>query len=521
MIATLARLALPAWIRATRPPQGATAIATAQDRILHRLLRQLAPLAIGQQLGLPRLRAASTPADAFRHLPISEYADYEPLIARCATGERGVLCRGAALALAQTSGTTRSSASGERFIPQGSRLLRHHRQGGAAALARALEAAGADTLAGRLLMVGGSTALDHRHAVPMGDLSGIAAARLPGWISGRYEPGREISAISSWEERLEAMATRCAQRDVTLAAGIPSWMLVVFERIARARGVARCEEAWPHLRLVVHGGHAIEPCIPALRAHLGDETWMMEVYPASEAFIAIGARPWRLGDAQTPPLELLTDHGVYLEFAPVGGAPEDCVTAAEIERGGVYRVLVTTPGGLVRYQVGDLVRAEGPGIIRFSGRIKTRISVFGEHVEGIELTRALAAACQATGAEVAHYHVAPCLPSAQEPRGAHEWLVEFTHHQRSGPGDAPEAAFARDFTAAIDRHLIDHVLDYAAHRRGDGQLLPPRLTRVPAGAFARVLARQGRCDAQRKVPQAWPDRSFADSLTTAIAEMRT
>ncbi len=477
-------------------------MAEAQARLRRRIVRSLAHCAVGRQLGLAAVAGSSELDAAFRQLPITEYADYADLIARAGNGEHDILFPGRAQALAQTSGTTRDANSGERFIPQSARLLRHHRRGGAAALARALGAAGPQSIAGRLLMVGGSTSMDTRRAVPMGDLSGIAAARLPAWIRHKYEPGPLVSAIPDWEHRLEAMAARTAHKRITLVAGIPSWMLVVFERVARARGVARIHEAWPELRLLVHGGHAIEPFVEPLRHHLSDDTWMMEVYPASEAFIAIGSRPWRLGEGGPPPMELLSDHGVVLEFCPEGAGPEAAVGPDQLETGGIYRVLLTTPGGLVRYQLGDLVQGIAPGQVRFAGRIKARISVFGEHVEGFELARALGAASAELHAEVAQYHVAPVMPTASEPRGAHEWLVEFTR----------EPTDLKAFADAIDRHLSASVLDYAAHRRGDGQLLAPRVRPVRPGGFAAYLAARGKCDAQRKVPQAWPDRTIADAI---------
>ena len=159
-------------------------------------------------------------------------------------------------------------------------------------------------------------------------------------------------------------------------------------------------------------------------------------------------------------------------------------------------------GGQPIYWSEFVVRAEGPGLVRVAGRIRTRISVFGEHVEGFELAQALAAACSATDAEVAHYHVAPVLPTHGEPRGAHQWLVAFTRPPRD----------AQAFISALDGYLVAHVLDYAAHRRGDGQLLAPRLSILPSGAFTAYLAASGRCDAQRKMPQAWPDRTIADQL---------
>ena len=441
--------------------------------------------------------AGMDPARFRASVPILQYADLEPEINRVVAGESDVLFRGRPVALAQTSGTTRAAAAGERYIPQTKALLRHHRRGGSAALVRTLQA-DPSILGGRMLMLGGCTALDQRGTVPVGDLSGITLAGLPAWISGVAEPGRAISDLPDWESRLTAIAARIRSKDIRLLSGIPAWMLMLLERL---------DQPWPQLRAVIHGGHAIEPFIATFANRLAPDTWMQEVYPASEAFIAVGSAPWRLGDGMPTPLELLTNHGVYLEFATDDGR---VVGAAEMETGGVYRVLVTTPGGLLRYLVGDLVRAVGPGQVRFAGRVKTRISVFGEHVEGDALAGALGCAVAATGAQVAHYHVAPLMPAPGEPRGAHEWWIEF-----ATPPAAPQV-----FTAALDAELRRLVLDYAAHRDG-GQLLPPVLRPVPTGTFHAWLASRGHLGGQHKVPQAWADHSIADALHRHIAEART
>ena len=485
--------AIPLWQRFTAPPRTAATIAQAQERILRCLLKSLAPTVIGHRYGL----AGKSTEDFRQQMPVLQYADLEAEVQRIIANEADVLFRGRPLALAQTSGTTRDAQACERFIPQSAALLRHHRRGGSAALARVLGLV-PDVLRGRMLMLGGCTTLDRRGAVPVGDLSGICAAGLPGWIAGAYEPGRAIADEPNWERRLDRMAAHLASKDVTLASGIPAWLLMLFERLASQRG-APVSALWPRLRTVIHGGHAVEPFISTLGTHLDPSTWMQEVYPASEAFIAIGQQPWRLGDGIPTPLELLTDHGVYLEFATDSGA---IVGAHELESGGIYRVLVTTPGGLLRYQVGDLVRAVGPGVVRFAGRIKTRISVFGEHVEGDALAAALAHAAHTTGSAVAHYHVAPLLPSPSRPQGAHEWFVEF----------AVKPSDHKAFTAALDGHLHASVLDYAAHRDG-GQLLPPVLSAMPVGSFHAYLAAKGHLGGQHKVPQAWPDRTIADSLS--------
>lgn len=501
----VARSFSPLLSFADRKPQGA-ALATVQQRILRRLVDQGARLPVGSAFQFNRLPRDHRLAEAFRQqIPETTYADHAPLIERVARGEADVMFPGLPVALAQTSGTTSSEASGERYIPQNNRLLKHHQLGGSSAFHRLLQATGSSLFAGQLLMLGGSTALTpNRHGIQVGDLSGIIAARIPSWLRPLYEPGLDIALESDWERKLERIIERCGTRDVRLVSGIPAWCLMLFARLCQRRGLSRTRTAWPNLNGFIHGGHAIAPFIPGLREHLAPDTWMMEVYPASEAFIAIGSRPWRLDEQQAPPLDLLADHGVYLEFAPQDGG--DAIGAELLEPGRIYRVLLTTPGGLVRYQVGDLVEGVGPGQVRVAGRIKTRISVFGEHVEGLHLDQALVAACHATRLEVAHFHVAPCFPSGAGGSGGHEWLIEFNR--------MPDDGDLKTFIATLDHHLRTHVLDYEAHRAG-GQLVAPRLTPLPSGTFHRVLAAQGKLGGQHKMPQAWKDRTIADRLLTA------
>ncbi|MBA3699421.1 MAG: GH3 auxin-responsive promoter family protein [Planctomycetes bacterium] len=502
----VARSFSPLLSLADRRPQGA-ALGIAQSRILGNIVAQTAQLPIGKAFGLERLPRDHRLAAAFRtQIAETTYADHASFIERVARGEADVMFRGRAVALAQTSGTTSSEASGERYIPQNAALLRHHQRGGSTAFARLLRVTGGSLFNGQLLMLGGSTALTpNAHGIPVGDLSGIIASRIPAWLRPLYEPGLDIALESDWERKLERIVERCGERDVRLVSGIPAWCLMLFERLCRRRDLSRARIAWPNLGGFIHGGHAITPFIPSLREHLAPDTWLMEVYPASEAFIAVGSRPWRLDEQQAPPLDLLADHGVYLEFAPQDGG--DAVGAEGLVDGRIYRVLVTTPAGLIRYQIGDLVEGAGPGRIRVAGRIKTRISVFGEHVEGVHLDNALAAACHATRSEVAHYHVAPFITADNGASGGHEWLVECIR--------GPESAHA--FTDTIDHHLRTHVIDYDAHRAG-GQLTAPRLTLLPPGTVHRSMAAQGKLGGQHKMPQAWKDRTIAERLLAAASQ---
>ena len=505
----LARLCAPVLSWSDRQPRSQQDMESAQSRHLQRLVRLLAPTMVGKQFGLKKLPHDHRLRQAFAaQVPISTYGDYQSLITRVAVGEANILFPGHAVALAQTSGTTSSDHSGERYIPQNDALLRHHARGGAAAFSRLITATGGSIFSGPLLMLGGSTALTpNAHGLPVGDLSGIIADRIPRWLRPLYAPGLDIALEPDWEKKLTRIISRYGHEDMRLISGIPSWCLMLCERLCQARGVTRASAAWPHLQGFIHGGHAIAPLLPSLRAHFAPTMKMMEVYPASEAFIAIGSRVWQLDEAEPPPLDLLMDHGVYLEFLA-----EDHVTVvgpADIESGALYRVLITTPAGLVRYQLGDVVLGVAPGQIRVAGRIKTRLSIFGEHVEGYHLDHALSAAVQISECAVRYYHVAPYFSDAHDGRGGHEWLIACDR----APADLST------FAKTIDQYLCDHVIDYAAHRRG-GQLLAPRITLITTDQVQRYLATHGKLGGQHKLPQAWPDRHIAEMLLSDHEKQR-
>lgn len=512
MTGNILRWAAPPLLRwRDRRPVGGIQIRQAQLHLLRRLLRDLSPTESGHASGLGALLKLSDSelVGAFRELPLRRYSDIAHWIRRCEQGERDVLFPGRTVALAQTSGTTSAEGTGERYIPQSHALLAHHSSGGAAALARLIRTAGSEVAGGRMLMLGGSTRLSRNaRGIPSGDLSGIAVSRIPWFLQPLYEPGRNLALESDWNAKVKGIARRLAHSDVRLVTGIPSWCQVLFEEVCKRRGVDRLSQAWPGMQAFVHGGVSIDPYIPLLAEQLRPDTWMMEVYPASEVFLAVGSRPWRLGEGRAPDLELLTDHGAYLEFLPEEDVqrPERAVGAQDLEPGGLYRVLVTTPGGLLRYELGDLVEGRGEGLVRFAGRIRTRISVFGEHVEAARLAEALAEAARATESVVREWHVAPVLPAPGDPRGRHEWWVEF---QR--PPDDP-----RRFEAVLDDVLCRTVLDYEAHRTGNIQLLPPSLVALPEGTFLRALARRGKLGGQNKVPSAWNDRTWAQLLEQSI-----
>ena len=169
-------------------------------------------------------------------------------------------------------------------------------------------------------------------------------------------------------------------------------------------------------------------------------------------------------------------------------------------------MLVTANNGLGRYEIGDTVEftSTNPYRIRFAGRTKQYINVFGEELIVDNADRALAAACRASGAAVAEYTVAPCYMSLRE-RGAHEWIVEFDREPES----------AERFAGALDEALRAVNSDYDAKRRTT--LERQRIVTVPRGYFLRWMRARGK----NKVPRLVNDRRVADDVLALEGELIT
>jgi hypothetical protein len=368
---------------------------------------------------------------------------------------------------------------------------------------------------GRHLFLGGSTTLTPLPENPRaraGDLSGITAVNLPAWAERHlYEPGREIAQMSDWNAKLRAMAERTRSRDVRLLGGIPSWLLILADTMQSLTGKATLREVWPNLECLVHGGVPIGPFVADLERVLGPGVSFHEVYPASEGFIAAQDSSPEEG------LRLITNAGIFYEFVPLerfnaAGSPDwaaYAVPLAGVQCGIDYVLLMTTPAGLCRYIIGDVVRflSTRPPRLVYAGRTRLQLSAFGEHVLEKELTDAVASVSTAMGFSCVNFHVAPRFvnPAVGEMRGRHEWWLEF----RAGVAGAPDPA---RLAAALDERLQRINDDYEAKRLGGG-LDAPYVYLVAPGTFERWMRAKGKWGGQSKMPRCRSDREVADALS--------
>jgi hypothetical protein len=471
-----------------------------QERALRRLLATARDTEFGLAHGFRSVRSL---AEYQERVPVRDYGQLRPWLERAAAGEESVVWPGRGQDWVKTSGTT----AGDKLIPVTREALAAHRRGGWDALLRATQVAGGRVLmGGPMLFLGGSTAVRSlAGGGRVGDLSGLVAGRLPWGFRSRYSPGAALAAIPDWEERLDAIAALALTQDIRLVSGMPSWLVILFERIARhaERGGRRqcgLGQLWPHLGALIHGGVAFAPYAAVFEEWLGRRVPRVEVYPASEGFVAVQTEA-------TGGLTLMLDYGNFYEFVPVedlGAAAPRRHTVADVEPGRPYAVVMTTPAGLWSYALGDTVRftARDPLRLVITGRTRHYVNAFGENVIVEEVERALVRACQRTEAEVVEFTVAPRFPITEDARGGHEWLVEF-RVEPSEPGD---------FARILDEALTALNTDYRTKRSGSVGMVPPVVTALPPGTFHRWMRKAGRLGDQHKVARVTNDRAMANAL---------
>ena len=480
-----------------------------QLSVLRRLVRRARRTRFGRDHGFDRI----ADLDDFRaRVPPRDYDAFWDACWRDAF-PRLVDCSWPGLVpwIAVSSGTSRGAT---KFIPLTREMARANARAGIDLLVHHIaNRPRSRLLAGRVFMLGGSTGLVQRSpGVRSGDLSGIAASRVPFWARPRYFPPRALEEIADWEIKIDRFARRSRPEDIRAIAGTPSWMLIFFDRLAEISdaGSGRVAEVWPDLEMLVHGGVAWAPYRDRFAALLeGGHAETREVYPASEGFFAIADR----GDGDG--LRLLIDNGIFYEFVPVseiGGANPPARWVGDIETGVEYALVVTTCAGLWRYVVGDTVTVveRAPPRLLVTGRIGLTLSAFGEHVIGAELERAVAEAARAVNATVTDFAVGSLFSDRPGARGGHLYVVEF--------GEAGvDARRLTRFAEHLDAVLCRLNEDYDAHRAGGFGLDAPRVTALAPGGFAEWMKNRGKLGGQNKVPRVITDRALFDGLR-AFAE---
>ena len=469
----------------------------AQREVLQELVTSAQYTEIGRQYGFNKLFKVR---DFKRTVPVHEYDDLKPYIERMMQGEENLLWNTPVNWFAKSSGTTSDKS---KFIPVSDESLEeNHFQGAKDVLTLHYGCnPDSDLLSGKGLVIGGSHQVSQfTEDISYGDLSAVLLQNTPFWGHWIRTPDLSIALMDEWESKIEQLALSTIPENVTSISGVPTWCLVLMKRILEMTGKSCIAEVWPNLELYMHGGVSFLPYRDQFRQIIGKDIHYLEMYNASEGFFAAQDSP----DADG--MLLFTRHGIFYEFMPIeeyGKKFPHTVGLNKVELGRQYALVISTTGGLWRYIIGDTIQFTNlaPYRIRVSGRLKHFINAFGEEVIVDNTDKAIAVACEKTGALVNDYSAAPIYFS-QNGNGAHEWVIEFEKE----PADL--ALFAYE----LDSALKNINSDYEAKRHKDIALRMPVVHAARKGLFNDWLRSKGKLGGQHKVPRLSNDRTTLDAI---------
>jgi hypothetical protein len=293
---------------------------------------------------------------------------------------------------------------------------------------------------------------------------------------------------------------------------MPPFVIMIFERLRERFGISSLREVWPNLAFYGHSGFDVTPYRARLRAILGADTLFFDGYAASEAVMGL---QWK---ADEPDMVFLP-HDTFYEF--LCQRTGDRLLLHELREGDSYELLLTTPGGLLCYPLGDVVMVTGVDPVRFrvAGRKEEALRLTGEQVVATEVEMALRDACLASGMVAGNFVVVPRAEA-----GGYEVWFEWHAENPSGAngrtsdlGGDPNSR-DRIVAEAFDSRLRELNSVYGL-MRSSSLLRDPRVVPLRAGALDEVML-QGKRFGQGKFRRLYSSRDEVAERLAALEARR-
>ncbi|MBT4679978.1 MAG: hypothetical protein HOB69_08985 [Flavobacterium sp.] len=463
-----------------------------QQKIFKELIKKAKHTAFGKDHNFDKITSYS---EFKKQVKVTDYEGLRSYVDRIIAGEKNVLWKGKPLYFAKTSGTT----SGAKYIPITKESMPTHIKAAKEALLFYIaEKNDASFVDGKMIFLQGSPVLEALNGIKLGRLSGIVAHYVPQYLLKNRLPSWETNCIEDWDTKVTAIVEETVNEDMSVISGIPSWVQMYFEKLIDKTG-KKISEIFPNFNFFIYGGVNFEPYKNKFEALIGKKIDYIELYPASEGFIAYQDSQKEQG------MLLQLNSGIFYEFIPANeffNENPTRISVEDVQLGVNYVIILNTNAGLWGYNIGDTVEFTSllPYRIKVTGRIKHFISAFGEHVIGKEVEKALNDAIKGTNTNVSEFTVAP---QVNPPEGLpyHEWFIEFENEEEN----------SNELASKIDTSMQIQNIYYSDLIKG--KILQPLIIRkVKKGGFHQYMKSIGKFGGQNKIPQLSDNRKIADVL---------
>ena len=438
--------------------------------------------------------------DFSEKVPVFSYEEFSDKIELARKGENNIFWSSKIKWFAKSSGTTNAKS---KFIPVSDESLQdcHYAAGKDLLCMYFNNNPNSQLFTGKSLRLGGSKSPYEKNGTFYGDLSAILIDNMPFWAEFSSTPSNRISLMEDWDKKIDKIISESLNENVTSLAGVPSWMLVLLNRILEKSEEKYISDLWPNLEVYFHGGVSFKPYLNQYMDIINKESMQFyEIYNASEGFFAIQY------ENNSNELLLMLDYGIFYEFIPMrvyGTKNEKIIPLYEVEKDVNYAILITTNAGLWRYKIGDTVKftSTSPYKIIITGRTKHYINVFGEEVIIENTDNVINKLSSKYDLQIIDYTVAPVFMNKNK-KGAHQWFIEFKK--------PPSKKI--NLSEVIDHELRQENSDYDAKRFNSFTLKKPEVIISKKGVFLKWLEINNKLGGQNKIPRLSNEREFIESL---------
>ena len=429
-----------------------------QREVFSRLLKCGRQTLFGKEHDFCNIHSLS---DFQSRVKLSKYDDMAPYITRIRQGEKNVLWNQNVRWFAKSSGT---SSEKSKYIPiTPDSLYGTHFKGMKMMLMNYVHLnPDSRIFSSSALTLGGSVSPDKlaegqetlltllQGKVFDGDLSAVMLRNSPRAVEFIRTPSRKTALVADFAEKVNLICKESTRRNVSNFSGVPSWNLVLMNKILEYTGKGNILEVWPNMELFMHGGISFEPYREIYRKLIpSDNMHYLENYNASEGYFAF--QDMLEGGKG---MLLAVSNGIFYEFIPfshldaaLDGDNSHVVPLEGVQTGVDYAIVISTVGGLWRYMPEDLVRftSINPYRVIVTGRTKMYINAFGEELMINNAEQAISAAASKAGIEITDYTAAPQFMSVDKTvgniiKGAAEGAGNGSTSEGAGNGNSAEGA---------------------------------------------------------------------------------
>lgn len=463
-----------------------------QNKIMYSLVNNAKNTLFGKDHFFQKI---SNYEDFKKNIPIRDYEGLKNYISLIKDGKKNILWPGKPIYFCKTSGTT----SGTKYIPLTKESISCHLNPARDAILSYInETRNTSIVDGKMIFLQGSPKLSKTSGIQTGRLSGIVAHHIPFYLKKNRLPSFKNNCIEKWEEKVDAIVDETIEKDMSLISGIPPWVQMYFEKLSLKSGKL-IKELFPNFKLFIYGGVNYEPYRKTFQRLIGSDVDCVEVYPASEGFIAYQDSQKENG------MLLCVNNGIFYEFIKRDDFFKENpqrINLSKVVVGVDYVIIINTNAGLWGYNLGDTVKfvSINPYRIIVSGRLKHFTSAFGEHVISQEVEESLNNTISVISAEVKEFHVAPNI-NPEKGLPSHQWFIEFSKE--------PEDISL--FEQNLDRELQKKNSYYKDLIKGS-VLKQLEIVKIKESGFNEYMSSIGKLGGQNKTPRLSNDRSIAEKL---------